>query len=92
MSYSRRIACIVLAGMVALSFVGDQVRAQVSSNPYRAIYGWEKLPPGRKLGVIAGIYMDPDGKHLRTLRTIVCRSGLTRNGIFGSRIGRPNGQ
>ena len=39
-------------------------QAQVTTNPYRAIYGWEKMPPGRKLGVVAGIYMDPDGKHL----------------------------
>ena len=29
------------------------------------------------------------GTQQRMLRTIVCRNGLTRNGIFGSTVGRP---
>ena len=52
-------------GFAALSvFVGTESSAQVTNNPYRAIYGWEKISPGRKLGVVSGIYLDPDGKHL----------------------------
>jgi len=34
------------------------------SNPYRAYYGWAKLPEGRVQGVVAGIYLDPDGQHM----------------------------
>ena len=34
------------------------------SNPYRAYYGWANLPEGRSLGVVAGIYQDPDGQHM----------------------------
>ena len=65
MSHSRRIVAVV--GVLALTVLlfAQEAGAQVSSNPYRAVYGWEKLPASRgKLGVIAGIYMDPDGKHL----------------------------
>jgi hypothetical protein len=41
------------------------VGAQISTNSYRAIYGWEKMPAGRDaLGVVAGIYTDPDKKHI----------------------------
>jgi len=57
---------IGFAGSLALALVlsVQPSIAQITTNPYRAIYGWEKLPAGRKLGVLAGIYMDPDGKHL----------------------------
>lgn len=56
----------VIAGLAA--FAAARVDAQVTTNPYRAIYGWEKLPPGRtSLGVVAGIYTDPDKKHLWVL-------------------------
>lgn len=34
-------------------------------------------------------WRDVDGEHERRLRTIVCRAGLTRSGIFGSALGRP---
>ena len=37
-------------------------------------------------------WRDADGEHQRTLRTIVCRTGLTRSGVFGSALGRPRGQ
>ena len=33
-------------------------------NPYRATYGWEKMPGGQKLGVVSGVFPDPDGRHL----------------------------
>lgn len=32
---------------------------------------------------------DPRGKHERSLRSIICRVGLTKSGIFGSTLGRP---
>lgn len=34
-------------------------------------------------------WKDPNGSHQRNLRTIICRAGLTRSGIFGSGLGRP---
>jgi len=34
-------------------------------------------------------WKDPSGAHTRNLRTIICRAGLTRSGIFGSGLGRP---
>jgi Tfp pilus assembly protein PilV len=35
------------------------------------------------------VWKDMTGTHQRSLRTVICRAGLTRNGIFGSSIGRP---
>jgi hypothetical protein len=32
-------------------------------------------------------WTDKDGRHLRNLRTLVCRAGLTRSGVFGSSLG-----
>ena len=37
-------------------------------------------------------WRDSDGEHERKLRTIVCRAGLTRSGVFGSALGRPRGR
>jgi hypothetical protein len=34
-------------------------------------------------------WCDKDGRHLRHLRTLVCRAGLTRSGVFGSSLGNP---
>lgn len=34
-------------------------------------------------------WRDASGPHERSIRTILCRSGLTRAGIFGSALGRP---
>lgn len=34
---------------------------------------------------------DHSGEHVRTLRTIICSAGLTRSGVFGSQVGRPQG-
>jgi sugar lactone lactonase YvrE len=59
----RLVLCAVIAVNVAVGAV--PALAQMTTNPYRAIYGWEKLPKGREaLGVVAGIYTDPDRKHL----------------------------
>ena len=64
MSITRRIRspvpiCLTL-GLVLVA--GDSIAQH--SNPYRAYYGWAKLPEGRQLGVVAGIYVDPDGEHI----------------------------
>ena len=41
------------------------VAAQTTTtNPYRAALGWEQLPEGRTLGIISGVWPDPDGEHL----------------------------
>lgn len=36
-------------------------------------------------------WRDVRGVHARTLRTMICRAGLTRSGIFGSPLGRAGG-
>jgi type II secretory pathway pseudopilin PulG len=36
-------------------------------------------------------WRDRRGAHRRVLRTIVCRAGLTRSGLFGSPVGRAGG-
>jgi hypothetical protein len=36
-------------------------------------------------------WRDVHGVHVRSLRTMVCRAGLTRSGIFGSPLGRAGG-
>jgi gamma-glutamyltranspeptidase/glutathione hydrolase len=53
---------------VAIAFaVSPALNAQAQSdppNPYRATYGWEKMPEGQKLGVSSGVFPDRDGKHI----------------------------
>ena len=52
------LGCLLLAADAA-------VRAQSSTtNPYRATFGWERLPEGRVLGTVSGVFPDPDGEHL----------------------------
>ena len=34
-------------------------------------------------------WRDYHGPHERRLRTVICRAGLTRSGVFGSALGRP---
>ena len=64
MSHSSRLGSTLVASFAALAvMVGAESNAQYS-NPYRAFYGWAKLPEGRTLGVVAGIYQDPDGQHM----------------------------
>src|SRR5262245_41254668 len=50
---------------VALSCLSAAALAQSDPpNPYRATYGWEKMPEGQKLGVSSGVFPDRDGKHI----------------------------
>jgi len=54
-----------LAALGLLATCGSPLYAQSSSqNPYHAVHGWENLPDGRELGVISGVFPDPDGRHL----------------------------
>ena len=52
----------ILVVCLAVMFAADAYAQH--SNPYRAYYGWAKLPEGRIQGVVAGIYQDPDGQHM----------------------------
>jgi hypothetical protein len=64
MSQSRRFRLKLVAIFTVLAvMLAAEARAQYD-NPYRAFYGWAKLPAGRTLGVVAGIYQDPDGQHM----------------------------
>lgn len=64
--HARLGLALSIAALMTMSSSAPQ--AQVTTNPYRAIYGWEKLPKDREaLGVVAGIYTDPDKKHLWVL-------------------------
>lgn len=49
----------------ALLTVGGTAEAQTTTNnPYRPELGWEQLPEGRTLGIVSGVFPDPDGRHL----------------------------
>ena len=65
MSHSSRVGSVLFVSFVALAvMMGAESTAQVTTNPYRAVYGWEKLPEGRQMGVPSGIYPDRDGEHI----------------------------
>ena len=68
--------------LVAVAVTSSPASAQVTTNPYRGIYGWEKPPQGREhLGVVAGIYTDPDKKHI----WVLTRCEGDGNACLGSR-------
>ena len=57
----------------------------------------EKSASGRKYPLslvcaVVGVPRSSYYEHQRKLRTIVCRTGLTRSGVFGSALGRPRGR
>jgi streptogramin lyase len=54
-------AALAVAALLAPLAAGV---AQSGDNPYRVMYGWEQLPDGRVLGVVSGVYPDPDGEHI----------------------------
>lgn len=63
MSHLGRVLSALVVGLVALAIMWPaQPSAQVT-NPYRAIRGWAKVGT-RTMGVSAGVYQDPDGKHM----------------------------
>ncbi len=65
MSQPSRFRSTLVATLATLAVVMVPAESSAQhSNPYRALYGWAKLPEGRTLGVVAGIYLDPDGQHM----------------------------
>ena len=64
MSQASRFRSTVVAIFTVLALIAAAESSAQHSNPYRAYYGWAKLPEGRTQGVVAGIYMDPDGQHM----------------------------
>ena len=69
MTYRRRGSGTVGFGLGAALGLAAALAAPVTAqssttNPYRATYGWERLPEGRTLGVVSGVIPDPDGRHL----------------------------
>jgi sugar lactone lactonase YvrE len=58
---------VVVLGAAILAFIpATRLKAQISLNPYKVNYNWDKLQ-GRKIGVASGIKMDPDGQHIWVL-------------------------
>ncbi len=56
----------LLAVMAALSLVtlDGALVAQVGPSPFRTVDGWAKLPPGRQMGAVGDVTIDPDGEHV----------------------------
>jgi streptogramin lyase len=65
-SLASRVSGITLGSALVLATVttGPAGAQSSTTNPYRATYGWERLPAGRTLGVVSGVIPDPDGRHL----------------------------
>lgn len=63
---AHRVGPVLAIGLAALSLAWPgQFHAQSSTtNPYRATVGWEKMPAGRKMGTVTGVFPDPDGRHI----------------------------
>ena len=59
-----RFKAIIVAIFTVLGLIATIESVAQHNNPYRAYYGWVKLPEDRVQGVVAGIYADPDGKHM----------------------------
>ena len=55
---------VFVAVFAVLALIAAAESSAQHNNPYRAYYGWAKLPEGRNQGVVAGIYADPDGQHM----------------------------
>jgi hypothetical protein len=64
-SLGRLAAALTLSFTVsASSDAADQILPCGTGAQYPAIVGWEKMPDGMKLGIVSGVFPDPDGEHL----------------------------
>jgi len=54
--------------------------AQVTTNPYRMVDGWAKMPGGRPMGAVGDLQIAPDGKHIWA----VVRCTATEPARFGN--------
>ena len=45
---------VVGFGLLTVTLGGELSAQSSTTNPYRATFGWEKLPEGRTLGVVSG--------------------------------------
>lgn len=78
---SFRQSGLFAAGIALLLAAGSgSLGAQALPNPYRAVDGWAKLPPGRPMGAVGDLKLDPDGKHL----WVIVRCSATEPASFGS--------
>jgi len=59
-----RLLTSMLATIALSCFAAGAFAQGDAPNPYRAMYGWEKMPEGQKLGVSSGVFPDRDGKHI----------------------------
>ena len=65
MSSAHRIRWMCTVGLATqVLTVGTAGSQSSTTNPYRATFGWEKLPDGRAMGTVSGVFPDPDGRHL----------------------------
>ena len=64
MSQSSRFRSTIVASIAVLAVLMAAESSAQHSNPYRAYYGWAKLPEGREWGAISAIYPANDGKHI----------------------------
>jgi len=62
----HRVASVLAVGVTVFALVSSvEFHAQSSTtNPFRATVGWEKMPPGRPMGTVSGVFPDPDGRHI----------------------------
>ena len=57
----RRAIAAAACGLMGAGALHAQT---ITTNPWRATLGWEKLPEGRTLGIVSGVIPDPDGEHI----------------------------
>jgi hypothetical protein len=63
-SHPRALLGPAVAVLLGLLAPGPGLSAQVTTNPYRMVEGWAKLPAGRPMGAVGDVMLDPDGQHI----------------------------
>jgi DNA-binding beta-propeller fold protein YncE len=64
MAHTNRFALTAALAILTALVSGTEPVAQALPNPYRAVDGWAKLPPGRQMGAVGDVTMSPDGLHV----------------------------